>query len=716
MSNTSLFSPSWYRVASLHPRLQSHAQIHRHFYRGQLWYVVQNHSTGRFHRFSPEAYFFIGLMDGKLSLNEIWELAAQRMGDDIPTQEEVINLLAQLHRADVLQSDSMPATEELQLRDSAQLRRKRLQTLRSPLAIRIPLLDPEKLLHGLTPLIAPLFSGFGFVLWLVTVGWAALLAAGNWSALTDNISDRVLAMDNLLLLWITFPFVKALHELGHGFAVKRWGGEVHEMGIMFLVFMPVPYVDASAASAFQNKSQRMVVGAAGMLVEMLIAGLAMLLWLNVEPGIVRALAFNVMLIAGVSTVLFNGNPLLRLDGYYILMDWLEMPNLGARANQYLGYLIQRYAFNLGNAQSPVSAAGEQGWLVFYSIASFCYRMFIFVTIAWFIAGEYFVIGVLLAIWAAATTLVYPFLKQLWFLFSSPKLSKHRGRALLISGAFAASVAAIFMLIPLPSGSVVEGVIWAPEKSLVRANTAGMITRLVTQSDQAVAVSDILVECQDPDLPAEVRVLKAQLIELQARYDAEILTDKTQAQITRQDIDHVNGMLVRAEERLQDLIVRSPTDGVFVVSNPQDMPGRFVRRGEVIGYVLDYAAITARIIVAQEDVDLVRKHVRDIEVRMADRLTVTIPASLQREVPAATDELPSQVLSVAGGGSIATRPNEEGANIALRKLFQFDIKLHTTIPISNIGERVYVRLLREPEPLAIQWFRVGRQLFLTKFNV
>jgi putative peptide zinc metalloprotease protein len=716
VSTTSLFSPSWYRVSNLRPRLRSHAQIHRHFYRGQLWYVVQNHSTGRFHRFSPEAYLIIGLMDGKLSLNEIWETAAERLGDDMPTQEEVINLLTQLHRADVLQSDSIPATEELQLRDNKQIRKKRLQTLRSPLAIRIPLLDPEKFLHGLSSLIAPLFSGFGLLLWLVVVGWAVFLAAGHWSALTDNISDRVLAMDNLLLLWITFPFVKALHELGHGFAVKRWGGEVHEMGIMFLVFMPVPYVDASAASAFQSKYQRMVVGSAGMLVEVFIAALAMFVWLNVEPGMVRAVAFNVMLIAGVSTVLFNGNPLLRFDGYYVLMDWLEIPNLGSRANQYIGYLIQRYPFGIRNAQSPVSARGERGWFVFYSIASFCYRMFIFATIIWFVAGEFFVIGVLLAIWAATTTLIVPFMKQIWFLLSSPKLSKQRGRAMLASGVFVSMILTALLMIPVPSGAIVEGVIWAPEKSQVRASAAGLITRLAVQPGQAVSEADILVECEEPGLPAEVRVLQAQLKELRARYDVEILKDKTQAQITQQDIGHVQGMLARAEERQQELIVRSPTEGIFVVSDPQDMPGRFVQRGEVIGYVMDYNTVTARIVVVQEDVDLVRKHLRDVQVRLADRLTRPIPAVVEREVPAATDELPSPALSIAGGGVIATRPNEKGADIALRKLFQFDVKLHTNFPVNNIGERVYVRLLRDPEPLALQWFRLGRQLFLSKFNV
>ena len=712
----SLFSPSWYRVASLKPRLRSHAQIHRHFYRDQLWYVIQNHATGRFHRFSPEAYLIIGLLDGKLTLEEIWQIAAERLGDDIPTQEEVISLLTQLHRADMLQSDSMPATEELQTRDSKQTRQRRLQTLRSPLAIRIPMLDPERFLATLAPLVTPLFSVAGMVLWLVVVGWALFLAVGHWSELTENVSDRVLAMDNLLLLWLTFPIVKGLHELGHGFAVKRWGGEMHEMGIMLLVFMPVPYVDASAASAFQEKRQRMIVGAAGMLVEVFIAACALFVWLEVEPGLVRASAFNVMLIAGVSTVLFNGNPLLRFDGYYILADGLEIPNLASRANRYIGYLIQKYAFGVRELTSPVFARGEGGWFFFYSIASFCYRMMIFAGIIWFIAGKYFVVGVLLAIWAALFTLVIPLLKHVGFLLRSPRIHRNRPRALISTGIFVVAVACTLSLIPVPSGIVVEGVIWAPEKSLVRATAEGFVTRLVANPGDRVDQHAVLVQCEAPGLGAEVRVLEAQLRELRARYDAVILQDRAEAQITAEEIGHIKGMLKRAEERQQELMVRSPTTGIFVLSDAQDMPGRYVRRGEVLGYVMDFSAITARVVGPQEDVDLVRKHLSSVQVRLADRLTQVIRAVIRREVPAASDELPSVALSIAGGGSIATRPDAQRPNIAMEKLFQFDLELTTELPINVIGERVYVRLLREPEPLAVQWYRLGRQLFLSKFNV
>ena len=214
----------------------------------------------------------------------------------------------------------------------------------------------------------------------------------------------------------------------------------------------------------------------------------------------------------------------------------------------------------------------------------------------------------------------------------------------------------------------------------------------------------------------MRVLEAQLTELKARHDAEILQDRALAQATAEEIARVEGMLARAEERRRELAVRSPTTGVFVVRNAEDMPGRFVHRGEVLGYVMDFSGVTARVVVPQEDVDLVREQVHRIEVRLADRLTGVIPATITREVPAASDVLPSAALSVSGGGRIATRPDAPQPNTAIENFFQFDIELATELPINVIGERVYVRLLRNPEPLALQWYRLGRQLFLSRFNV
>jgi putative peptide zinc metalloprotease protein len=272
------------------------------------------------------------------------------------------------------------------------------------------------------------FSWAGAVIWLVVVGYGIFLAGLHWTQLTENITDRILAPGNLVILWLVFPFLKAFHEFGHAFAVKVRGGEVHEMGIMLLVFTPIPYVDASAASAFRNKRERVLVGAVGMIVEVFIAALALFLWTSIEPGPVRAVAFNIILIASVSTLLFNGNPLLRYDAYYILADLLEIPNLAQRGIGYIGYLFQRYLLAAKDVEPPFSAPGERVWFVIYTIAAFFYRIFIFTSIILFIAGKFFFIGVLFACWGIFSMFVMPLGKIVRFLATSPKLRRRRAWA------------------------------------------------------------------------------------------------------------------------------------------------------------------------------------------------------------------------------------------------------------------------------------------------
>ena len=400
-----LFSPSWYRVAPLKPRLRSHVEIHRHSYRDEVWFILQDHASGRSHRLTPAAYYLIGLMDGERSIEQLWQLCNERAGSEAPTQDDVIRLLGQLHAADALICDVPPDTRELFRRFQRQQRQTWRQRLWTPLAIRIPLVDPDQFLERTAFFVRPLFGWAGVILWLTIVAAGLVVAGLNWSALTEDVVDRALAPQNLLLLWFAYPVVKAIHELGHAYAVKIFGGEVHEIGIMFLVFVPVPYVDASAASSFPDKRQRMVVGAIGIAVELALAAFALVLWVHAADGSVHAIAYNVILIGGVSTVLFNGNPLLRFDGYYVLADAIELPNLGQRATRYLGYLVQRYAFGCDAsfrrqmvAQGPGSySTGSRPSSTGSSSPSRS-------SSRW---DHVFIVGLLLAIWAGATQVVVP---------------------------------------------------------------------------------------------------------------------------------------------------------------------------------------------------------------------------------------------------------------------------------------------------------------------
>jgi putative peptide zinc metalloprotease protein len=712
----SLFSPSWYRVAGLKPRLHTHSEIHRHHYRGDLWYVLQDHASGRFQRFTPAAYQLIGLMDGKLSVQQIWEAARTRLGEDAPTQEEVIRLLSQLHAVNALQSDVLPDTAEMLKRFEKQRYAKWKQNLRSPLFMRFALLDPERILVSLWPLVRPIFSWVGAIIWLAVVGYAIFLVGVHWPELTENITDRVLATQNLFIIWLIFPFVKAFHEFGHGFAVKKRGGEVHEMGIMLLVFTPIPYVDASAASAFRNKRERVLVGAAGIIVEVFIAALALFLWVNVEPGPMRAVAYNIILIAGVSTLLFNGNPLLRYDAYYILGDLLEISNLGPRGIRYVLYLLQRYLLGVRDAEPPISLPGERFWFVVYTIAAFFYRMFIYAGIILFIAGKFFIVGVLIACWGMINMFILPLGKSLRFLLTSPKLRRRRVLAVTVSSLLIAAVIALVTLMPVPLGTRAEGVMWIPEYAFVRAGADGFVERLLVASGSRIRPGDALIECADPLLPAQIRVLESRLRELNAVYDNQMISNRVEAKITQEEIQQVTAELADARQRAEDLTIRAAAPGFLVVPMASDLPGRFLQRGQLVGYVLDRSTIIARVVVSQADVDFVRQKTFDVEIRFPERIGETHPAMLLREVPAATDQLPSRTLSQEGGGEIAIDPRDMIGIKAFEKIFLFDIQLPPPAGFYNVGERVYVRFDHGKEPLIWRWYRSIRQLFLKRFDV
>jgi putative peptide zinc metalloprotease protein len=710
-----LHSPSWYRVAQLRPRLRPHARIHRHHYRGQLWYVLEDRVSRKMHRFNPVAHYVIGLLDGRRTVHEIWDNACERFGDDAPTQDEVIRLLGQLHAAEVLQSEAMPDVAELVRRARKGGRKTWLQNLMSPLAIRLPLVDPDRALEHWLPWYRPWFGWLGFLVWLAVVGYGAVLAASHWGELTEDVTSRVLAPENLLLLWLVFPLVKALHELGHACAVKAWGGEVHEMGIMLLVLMPIPYVDASAASAFREPQRRVAVGAAGMLVELFIAAIAMMLWIDMQPGLMRAVLYNIMLVAGVSTVVFNANPLLRYDGYYILADLVQIPNLRVRANQYLTQLVDSRLFGVSNA-APEPESGESGWLAFYAVGSFVYRTFVMCAIALFIASQYLFVGVLLALWTVATSMVFPLAKGVGYLLMHPRLRRRRPRALLVTGATGALLYLGLFVAPFPLWSTADGVIALPEESYVRAGADGFVKRVAAKPGALVTRGTPLIETDDPLLRLKVRMLEAQVRLLAAKANAARVDNRVKWALTLEEMQSVQAELAQAREREADLEILADATGTFVLTKAApDLPDRFLRRGEPLGYVLPAQTVTARVLVSQDHVDLVRSRTERVEVMIAGRLHGSYPAVIRREVPAASNRLSNLALSNVGGGAAALDPRQTKEPRTLDTWFEFELELPATSALV-LGEHVYVRFEHGNEPLAARIYRSVRQLFMRQFTV
>lgn len=694
--------------------MRGHIRIHRHHYRGETWYVLEDRASGRMHRFNPIAHYLIGLMDGRRSVQELWDGAATRFGDDAPTQQDMIGLLGQLHSADVLQTEVAPDVAELLRRSRKQKRRDFMQKYLSPLALRIPLFDPDRLLERWLPWYRPLFGLWGAMAWLAVVGAAAVLSAVHWKDLSENLTDQLLLPHNLLLLALVFPVIKLLHELGHACATKAWGGEVHDMGVMLLVLMPVPYVDASASTAFRETSRRMVVGAAGMMVELFIASVALFLWLQAEPGMFRAVLYNVMVIAGISTVIFNGNPLLRFDGYYILSDLLQIPNLRQRGTRYLTHLVETRAFGVRNAGFD-AADEERAWLALFTVFSFVYRILVMIGIALFIATQYFIVGVLLALFVVATSLVWPIIKGLNFVLTHPKLGRRRGRAVAATAGAMALVAALLFLVPLPLWTVAQGVTWAPHDATVFAGADGFVRQVSAASGAPVRRGATLLVTEDPLLELRIRVLEAQVRLLAIRAHAELQHDRVRWEMTREELATAEAELALARERSSELVIRSPAEGVFLLPSAEDLPDRYLRKGQQVGYVVRPDIITVKALVPQEDADLVFAHTERAAVKRAGARFETLAAVVKRQVPQASTRLPNPALSTQGGGPVAIDPRESQTPTALQGWFELDLELPATRTYT-VGERVYVRFEHGWEPVGFRLWRSVRQLFMKRFVV
>jgi putative peptide zinc metalloprotease protein len=454
-----------------------------------------------------------------------------------------------------------------------------------------------------------------------------------------------------------------------------------------------------------------------MLVEVFVAALAFYAWLAVEPGIVRAVCFNIMLVAGVSTLVFNGNPLLRYDAYYILTDLVQLPNLARQAARYWGYLAERYLLRSRDAESPATTTSERLWFGFYGLASTLYRLFVAVAIALFIGSQFFFIGVLLALWSVATMVVMPVVKALQQLWIRPALRERRG-ALLGAGAGVLGVLALAaVFLPVPFRTQAEGVLWLPEQALVRAGGSGFITRLEARPDDAVQSGEVLVRSRDSTLEAQLRLAQARVREQSANYLKEFVADPARAGIAARQLALEEEALSTVQSRADALLARAGMEGVFRVPQAADMVGRYHRKGELLGYVLGAVQPVVRVVVEQAQADAVAAQTEAVAVRLADAIGDVRRGRVARVVPAAADEAPSGALMAAGGGQLAGDPRDPQGRKPLQRIFVIDVELAEPLAQAPAyGQRAHVRFDHRPQPLAVQWYAALRRLFLTHFTV
>lgn len=709
--NEPLVSASWHRVAALRPSLVPGLRIVRQQVRDQAWHVLVEPASGRQLRLNPAAYALVARFDGRLRVEQLWQDQLRQQRADAPTQDEVLRLLAQLFRGGMLRFDAAPHLSLLFARREEEGRQRRRGML-NPLMLRMPLADPARVLERLAPLGRALFHPFAFLAWLAAVLLALLAAGANFAELRADAQRLFATPASYLLAWLAYPVVKLAHELAHGLAVRRYGGAVHELGVSLMFLTPAPYVDASAANAFPSRLHRLVVSAAGILVETALASIALAVWLAVSPGLVRDTALVVVLVCSVSTVLFNANPLMRFDGYYALCDALELPNLALRSNAWWQRRWRQWIGAPIGGPAPLLARGEAKWLAAYAPAALLYRVTLLLALVFWIGSQSWLLG-----WLAAVAFATWLFRQAWSWVHGEAIAGDplaRRRSLRAAGLVAASALLLLCVVPAPQQVVARAVVWPPEQAQLRAGTGGFVERvLLEQGAQASAGQPVLV-LQDPVLVAARERVAAERTGLLTEQYAALLSQPVKAQEVAEDLERNAAELARVDEQLGQLEVRAHLPGAVAWSRPQDLPGSFVQRGAMLGHVLTGGPAHVRIALLEDDFLRVRGRVREVQVRMAHAPGTSHAARLAEATPGATLELPLPALGERAGGPIPLDPADPSGLRTRVPVFLLDAQV-PTVQGSAIGGRAWVKLVLPPEPLAWQWAAQLRQLFLKQFN-
>ncbi|MBF0450134.1 MAG: hypothetical protein HQK75_05490 [Candidatus Magnetomorum sp.] len=709
------FSESWHRVASLRISLLPTVDIRKQYFRGEAWYILNNPFNNQFFRLRPEAYAFIARLNAQRSVEHVWNECLERFPDTAPGQEDVIQLLTQLYNANLLYFHSRPDTSQIFERYQKRQQKELQSKLMSILFMRLPLFDPDRLLSRCQPIWRLLVSPLGAIIWLaVVIGALKVFIDHRFEAF--NQMQGILAPGNLAFLYCALVLIKTMHEIAHAVVCRRFGGEVHILGLMLLVFTPLPYMDATSSWTFRNRWHRMLVGAAGILMEIFLAALSVFAWANTGQGALHALFYNVMFIASVSTLLFNANPLLRFDGYYILSDLLDIPNLHSRSKEYLNYLVERYAFGSHETFCPTQRINESFTLGLFGILSLFYRLLIFAGIILFVADKFLILGLIMAVIGIISWCVVPVFKFLSYLISSPMLRRNRVRVLLVTGSVFATVISLLLFIPFDDSLQAPGVIEAEHFQKIYSDHPGYVEKLFKPSGSFVQSGELLIQLKNKEIEFDLATAELQrketLVMIKQARNVKIVDLKPL--IKR--LEKVETDIADLKGRMMSLFIKSKHAGIWQASQQARFSGRWIQRGGELGEVIDPGLFLFSAAVPQEEASrLFQGEVQDVSVKIKGEAHHEIPVRNYQVIPFEQSKLPSIAIGWSGGGQIATSFQDNTGLLTQEPFFLIIANLSDSTKASLFhGRSGRINMVLPSKPLYYQLYRSVKQLFQKRY--
>ena len=707
-------SSLWQRVAELKPITLDTMESSAREIRGNLWYVVGNSLTGDKVRLNPHMHACLQQLDGTKSLAAVCQAEFPDASD--ADQASLASAVITLSNAGMVRLNASNDIERLVSGARMAKVRKRAERWFNPLALRFAIINPDAWVTRALPWLQWVLTRRSLMVLLALVFSAMLLGIASASSLSAEFTRLQQSPGHWWMYVLLYPLIKFGHEVAHAIAIKRFGGNVHEAGFSILVLMPVPFVDATDAWMFDRRRERLIVSAAGIAFEAVLASLAFLVWLIVEPGLIRNIAFATTIITTVSILLFNANPLLRFDGYYILQDAIDIPNLATRSTRYLKYLCKRYLFNVHSIETPVTATRERRWLAAYGVLAIVYRWFITAVICVFLYNSLPLIGFLLSTFALYQLAIKPLVKLIDYLCRSAELINSRRAAMAKTAVGVLSAVVLVATVPLPSSTRTEGVVWVPGQAEIYAAEDGELIDIPKQAGAWVEAGDVLFRLISPGLDRSLDVLDAEINVLESERYASRLLDASKGLTLDSELEKLRQEQITLRERQDALTVRAKLSGRLAMASANIAVGGHVRVGTPLAYVVRPDELRVRAVIRQADIVQVRNGVAAAQIRLAEKLDQPLEASVLREIPSGNHSLPSQALAYDGRSGIAVASTSEGTSKTLEPVFHMELSLPEQLSTRGIGGRAYVTLTHAPESLGSRWWRTTRQVLIKQLSV
>ncbi len=445
-------------------RLRPDLQIAPQKYEGRTYWVVKDPVSMRYYRFKEQEHFLLQFMDGDHTLDEAQKEYEQRFRPERLKLEDLEHFGQQLLTAGLAQNESPRAGKQLFDRRKKRLRSEWMQALTNILYIKIPIFDPDKLLQRMMPYCGWVFSPGALIVAHLYFLAALFFVGMHFEAFYDKLPryQEFFTFGNLGWMWLALGIVKVIHEFGHGLSCRKYGGEVHEMGALFLCLSPCLYCNVSDAWTLPNKWKRIVISYAGIYIELFIAATATFAWwYTPSHPFLNNLSLCLMVVCSVSTIVFNANPLMRYDGYYVMADWLEIPNLRDRSNRFLKNVVLEHCLGVEVQPETYMQTTRKVLFIAYAVVSYIYRWVVTYSILIFMASflkpyKLEVVSKMLAVASLASMVGWPLWRLGKNLHRRGRLPDMKTGRAVISGAVVAALLVAFFVVPLPVSRVRQG--------------------------------------------------------------------------------------------------------------------------------------------------------------------------------------------------------------------------------------------------------------------